>query len=50
MAIKFQITPPFEARIDRLTALRVAYIAARLGITPEAAAMLAALVFGEARA
>lgn len=33
-------------RPDKLTAHRIAYLAQRWGVTPEVAAMLAALAFG----
>jgi hypothetical protein len=34
------------SRPDKLTAYRIAYLARRWGVTPEMAAMLAALAFG----
>jgi hypothetical protein len=36
-------------RPDRMTAHRIAYLAHKWGVTPDTAAMLAALVFGEGR-
>ncbi|ALI56835.1 hypothetical protein SAMN05444421_11267 [Celeribacter marinus] len=34
---------------SQLTALRIAYLSQRWGVTPERAVMLAAIIFGEAR-